>query len=217
MILQIGQEGWRSRGERSYWFGWSWGINRALEAKQAWLERRHPKYVHCELCIFLFLILFYLTSLLIFWIVHTSLLLVLLPLFPWFDLKTGDVLYHVHCEASRDSGCTFIWWNEVQLWWVIQAVRIRLLHDCTAIVPDHGIYKTEFSSAGPNPSNVPKFSCIVHAQLIIDPIWKGDFSIYNENFDSVIGLTALSSSKACLKMCISIWIRIAISYNLISS
>ena len=152
-----------------------------------------------------------------FWVVHTSLLLVLLPLFPWFDLKTGDVLYHVHCEASRDSGCTFIWWNEVQLWWVIQAARIRLLHDCTAIVPDHGVYKTEFSSAWPNPSNVPKFSCIVHAQLIIDPIWRGDFSIYNENFDSVIGLMALLSSKACLKMCVSIWIRITISYNLISS
>ena len=100
---------------------------------------------------------------------------------------------------------------------MIQAARIRLLHDCTAIVPDHGIYKTEFSSAGPNPSNVPKFSCIVHAQLIIDPIWRGDFSIYNENFDSVIGLMALLSSKACLKMCVSIWIRITISYNLISS
>ena len=42
-----------------------------------------------------------------FWVVHASMLLVLLPLFPWFDLKTGEVLYHIHCEASRDIGCTF--------------------------------------------------------------------------------------------------------------
>ena len=43
-----------------------------------------------------------------FWVVHASLLLVLLPLFPWFDLKTSEVLYHVRCEASKDIGCTLV-------------------------------------------------------------------------------------------------------------
>ena len=34
-------------------------------------------------------------------------LLILLSLFPSFGLKTGEVLYHIHCGASRDIGCTF--------------------------------------------------------------------------------------------------------------
>ncbi|XP_019072342.1 uncharacterized protein LOC104882625 isoform X1 [Vitis vinifera] len=52
-----------------------------------------------------------------------------------------------------------------------------------------------------DPSNVPEFSCFVHAQPVVDPIWRGSFSICNENFDSVNGLAAHLSSKACLKVC----------------
>ena len=34
-------------------------------------------------------------------------LLVLLSLFLSFGLKIGEVLYHIHCGASKDIGCTF--------------------------------------------------------------------------------------------------------------
>ena len=92
----------------SCWFGWSGGISKALEAKQTWLQRRRPRYVHCKPCTFSIWILFYLMSLLISGLFMRLCCWLFLPLFPWFDLKTSEVLYHVHCEASRDIGCTFV-------------------------------------------------------------------------------------------------------------
>ena len=105
---RLGKKGGESREKqkrRSCWFGWSWRINRVLEAKQVWLVRKHPRYVHCKPCIFSFWMLFYLMSLLL----SES----FMHLYCWFFFLcflglTGKLVrYHVHCGASRDIGCTF--------------------------------------------------------------------------------------------------------------
>ncbi|XP_057973697.1 uncharacterized protein LOC131161758 [Malania oleifera] len=41
---------------------------------------------------------------------------------------------------------------------------------------------------------------IVHAQPIIDPVWRGGFDIFDKNFGLVEGLVAHLSNKACLKV-----------------
>ncbi|GMH01045.1 hypothetical protein Nepgr_002884 [Nepenthes gracilis] len=49
-------------------------------------------------------------------------------------------------------------------------------------------------------STISKDCSHIPAQPIVDPIWKGSFSIHNEKFGIVDGVVAHLSSKACLKV-----------------
>ena len=90
---------------RDFWVGF-FERNESLWMSKSGL-RRYSRYVHCELWIFSFWILFCLMSLLI----YAS----FIHLCCWFFLcflnlawKTSEALYHVHYEASRDIGCIFV-------------------------------------------------------------------------------------------------------------
>ncbi|KAK9271385.1 hypothetical protein L1049_026975 [Liquidambar formosana] len=61
-------------------------------------------------------------------------------------------------------------------------------------------FNTSQKASG-DPSNISGHDNYVHAQPIIDPVWRGIFSICKENFGAIDGLVAHLSSKACLKVC----------------
>lgn len=52
-----------------------------------------------------------------------------------------------------------------------------------------------------DPSIIPEHKIYVPAKPIIQPVWRGSFSICDDDFNSIDGLAAHLSSKACLKVC----------------